>query len=145
MKFPNNINGCGIASLEKFYGREFTTNKDTYTQTIVFARKKFRTCKTRTIILIHLVYRKKTTRPALHFFFADKMRILQKPTAKFSPIDGTLSRKQLEVFRVMWPIEIMERQNSLCPGLLINPPGLGNGNWLNTNSIEARLKAHCQV
>ena len=122
MKFPNNINGCGIASLEKFYGREFTTNKDTYTQTIVFARKKFRTCKTKTIILIHLVYRKKTTRPALHFFFADKMRILQKPTAKFSPIDGTLSRKQLEVFRVMWPIEIMERQNSLMSRTFDKPP-----------------------
>lgn len=56
---------------------------------------------------------KNITRPALHFFFADKMRTLQKHTVKFSPIDGTLSRKQLEVFRVMWPIEITERQNSL--------------------------------
>ena len=27
MTFPNTVDGCGIASLKKFYGKEFTRNK----------------------------------------------------------------------------------------------------------------------
>ena len=27
MAFPNTVDGCGIASLKTFYGKEFTTNK----------------------------------------------------------------------------------------------------------------------
>ena len=60
--FPNTVNGCGIASLKTFYGKEFATNKQFHANNS-FSMKEVQDLQNQNNILIHIEAR----RPALYF------------------------------------------------------------------------------
>ena len=115
--FPNTVNGCGIASLKTFYGKEFATN--TFTWIIVSPWKKFRTCKIRTI-LIHI----EPTKPALYFLLRRQNGDIAETYRRVLTNRWDFKWRQLQVFRVVWPVKITESQNLLMSRTYDKLPGL---------------------
>ena len=90
MTFPNTVDGCGIASLKKNYGKEFTTNKYLRANNSFSMKgvQEMQNQNNNTYSQDHLYIS----------FFAVKMGILQKPTVESCPIGGTSSENNFKFF-----------------------------------------------
>ena len=81
----------------------------TYARTIVFPWKEFRACKIRTIILIHI----EATRTAFYFLLLRQNGDIAETYCRVLTNRWDFQWKQLQVFRMLWPMKITESQNSL--------------------------------